>query len=86
MAPAPAESMDSQTGGGGDKYAAILSLDEEGVEESEAELWSERNAIITKIDHERNERHARDIVEEMVGNVRTPVKSAAARKGDRKDG
>ena len=50
----------------------IASLDE--AEESEAERWSERTAIITKIDHENYTSYARDIVEGIVAEVRTPEK------------
>ncbi len=56
-----------------DKYAAILSLDEEEGG-GEAEQWSERTSIITKIDHELYQSYAREVIDELVGNVRTPEK------------
>ena len=54
------------------RYAAIASLDE--AEESEADRWSDRTAIITKIDHERYTDYAREVIDDIVANVRTPEK------------
>ena len=40
--------------------------------ETEGERWSERTAIITRLDHEEYARYAGEFVSEIVGGIRTP--------------
>ena len=37
--------------------------------ETEEDRWIDRNAIITKIDHQRNEEYAREVVEDLVSSA-----------------
>ena len=52
------------------KYAAIASLDAE----DEDEKWRERTSIITKFDHEMYKGYAKEILNEIVADVKTPEK------------
>lgn len=59
------------------RYAAIASLD--ATEETEEERWAERTSIITKIDHDNYQSYAREILDAVVADVRTPEKKKQPR-------
>ena len=53
-----------------DKYSSIALLDDE----QEEEKWEERTAVITKNDHEGYLSAASSILQEVLQDVKTPVK------------
>eukprot|EP00094_Tigriopus_californicus_P004230 TCALIF_04077-PA protein Name:"Protein of unknown function" AED:0.95 eAED:0.95 QI:0/0/0/0.5/1/0.5/2/0/125 len=54
------------------KYEAIASLDADP--ENEEEKWSDRTAVITKIEHEDYTAYAQDILIDILKDVKTPTK------------
>ena len=53
-----------------DKYSSIALLDDE----QEEEKWEERTAVITKTDHEGYVAAASSILQDVLQDVKTPVK------------
>ena len=54
-----------------DKYSSIADLDCE----LEDEKWEERTAVITRTDHEEYIAAATSILHDLIGEVRSPVKT-----------
>ncbi|XP_059083460.1 transforming acidic coiled-coil-containing protein 3-like isoform X1 [Tigriopus californicus] len=62
------------------KYEAIASLDADP--ENEEEKWSDRTAVITKIEHEDYTAYAQDILIDILKDVKTPTKGSPDAKNE----
>lgn len=70
--PAILEPAKTSSGSDASKYEAIASLD--AGPENEEEKWSDRTAVITKIEHEDYTAYAQDILIDILKDVKTPTK------------